>query len=299
MPSYAPVRFLVAILMLGFVAGHVSAQSTNATNPNAGDDAAFLTNPSAAPATPTAPTAPTAPTSLNDPNSLIPPPLPTNADAPVPALTPSQPPSNAPSTASKAPSDESVSKTEIKDISLKGPDADSPFFTERQEAKAAMADAGRTGFGMYVPKPPRPPVQQQIKKFFHGMFGSGRAGKREAAPMKLTLSPSSFSLAQTSEIDVTLKLSNARKHELELLYPDNQRLEILTKDSFGNVVNRWSQDRAFEHTEGFVAVNPEEFISYTEKISTTGMKVGQTYTIEVSLANQQGFVATATVTPEP
>ena len=296
MSPNAPVRFLVAILMLGFVVGHVSAQSTNATNPNAGDDAAFLTNPSAAPATPTAPTAQS---SLNDPNSLIPPPLPTNADASVPALTPSQPLSNPSSSASKAPSDESVSKTEIKDISLKGPDADSPFFTERQEAKAAMADAGRAGFGMYVPKPPRPPVQQQIKKFFHGMFGSGRAGKREAAPMKLTLSPSSFSLAQTSEIDVTLKLSNARKHELELLYPDNQRLEILTKDSSGSVINRWSQDRAFEHTEGFVAVNPEEFISYTEKISTTGMKAGQTYTIEVSLANQQGFVATATVTPEP
>ena len=296
MSPNAPVRFLVAILMLGFVTGHISAQNTNATNPGAGDDAAFLTNASATPATPPAPT--TLP-ETNDPNSLIPPPLPANADAPVPALTPSQPSSVAQSSAAKAPSKESVSKTEIKDISLKGPDADSPFFTERQEAKAAMADAGRAGFGMYVAKPPRPPVQQQIKKFFNGMFGSGKAGKREAAPMKLTLSPSSFSLAQTSELDVTLKLSNARKHELELLYPDNQRLEILTKDSSGNVVNRWSQDRAFEHTEGFVAVNPEEFISYTEKISTAGMKGGQTYTIEVSLANQQGFVATTTVTPEP
>lgn len=296
MSPNAPVRFLVAILMLGFVTGHISAQNTNATNSGAGDDASFLTNASATPATPPAPT--TLP-ETNDPNSLIPPPLPANADAPVPALTPSQPSSVAQSSAAKAPSKESVSKTEIKDISLKGPDADSPFFTERQEAKAAMADAGRAGFGMYVPKPPRPPVQQQIKKFFNGMFGSGKAGKREAAPMKLTLSPSSFSLAQTSELDVTLKLSNARKHELELLYPDNQRLEILTKDSSGNVVNRWSQDRAFEHTEGFVAVNPEEFISYTEKISTAGMKTGQTYTIEVSLANQQGFVATTTVTPEP
>lgn len=289
MPSNAIIRFLVAILMLGFVTGHVSAQSTNATNPSAGDDAAFLTNASAAPAPPAVPTSP------NDPNSLIPPPLPTNATTP----TRSQPPLDAPANASKAPSDESVSKTEIKDISLKRPDADSPFFTERQEAKAAMADAGRAGFGMYVPKPPRPPVQQQIKKFFGGMFGSGRAGKREAAPMKLTLSPSSFSLAQTSELDVILKLTNARKHELEILYPNNQRLEILTKDSSGNIVNRWSQDRAFEHTEGFVAVNPEEFISYTEKISTTGMKAGETYTIEVSIANQQGFVATTTVTPQP
>jgi len=199
----------------------------------------------------------------------------------------------------KSPSDETVSKTEIKDMSLKGPDADSPFFTERQEAKAAMADAGREGFGMYVPKPPHPPVQQQMKKFFNGMFGSGKSVKLGPNPMILTLSPSEFSLAQTSELEVTLKLSNARKQELEILYPDNQRLEILTKDSMGNIVNRWSQDRSFEHTSGFVAVNPKEFITYTEKIATTGMKAGEAYTIEVSLANQQGFVASTKVTPQP
>jgi hypothetical protein len=46
-------------------------------------------------------------------------------------------------------------------------------------------------------------------------------------------------------------------------------------------------------------VNPDEFITYTERVATTGMKAGETFTIEVSLANQQGFVATATVTPAP
>lgn len=198
----------------------------------------------------------------------------------------------------KSSSYETVSKTEIKDMSLKGPDAESPFFTERQEAKTAMADAGRSGFGMYVPKPPHPPVQQQIKNFFTGMFGS-KSAKLGPNPITLTLSPASLSLAQTSEFDVTLKLSNARMQELQILYPDNQRLEILTKDSSGNIVNRWSQDRSFEHTEGFVSVNPQEFISYTEKIATTGMKAGETYTIEVSLANQQGFVASCKVTPQP
>jgi len=200
--------------------------------------------------------------------------------------------------APKSPSDDTVSEAEIKDMSLKGPDAESPFFTERQEAKAARADAGRSGFGMYVPKPPHPPVQQQIKKFFHGMFGS-KSTKPGPNPLTITLSPASLSLSQNSEMDVTLKISNARKQELEILYPDNQRLEILTKDSSGTIINRWSQDHSFEHTAGFVAVNPKEFISYTEKIATTGMKAGETYTIEVSLANQQGFVASTKVTPEP
>ncbi|MCE9586813.1 MAG: hypothetical protein K8R57_00670 [Verrucomicrobia bacterium] len=270
MSPNALVRFLVASLMLGLVTAHAYAQSD-------GNDAAFLTN---------------APT---DPNSLIPPPLPKTADAP----SATEAPKDTFKGTFKTPSDQTVSKTEIKDMSLKGPDADSPFFTERQEAKAAMAEAGREGFGMYVPKPPHPPIQQQMKKFFNGMFGSGKAGKHEATPMILTLSPSDISLSQTSELDVTLKLSNAQKQELEILYPDNQRLEILTKDSSGNIVNRWSQDRAFEHTKGFVAVNPQEFITYTEKIATTGMKAGETYTIEVSLANQQGFVASTKVTPQP
>ena len=48
-----------------------------------------------------------------------------------------------------------------------------------------------------------------------------------------------------------------------------------------------------------MSVNPDEFVTYTERISTSGMKVGETYTIEVSLANQQGFVTSTTVTPEP
>jgi hypothetical protein len=131
------------------------------------------------------------------------------------------------------------------------------------------------------------------------MFGSLNSGKHEATPMIVTLSPASFSLAQTSEFDVTLKLTNAQKKELEVIYPDNQRLEILTKDSAGNIVNRWSQDRSFEPTEGFIAVNPNEFVSYTEHVATSGMKAGETYTIEVSLANQQGFLANTTVTPQP
>jgi hypothetical protein len=279
MSSNVTARFLFPALMLGFLCCHLAAQS-NARSPlpNTNDDAAFLTN---------APAASTSSVAAVDSNSLIPPPLPKTTDAFVPTDTP------------KAPSDETVSKTEIKDIALKGPQLDSPFFTERQEAKAAMAEAGREGYGMYVPKPPHPPVRKQVKKFFHDMFGSLNSGKHEATPMIVTLSPASFSLAQTSEFDVTLKLTNAQKKELEVIYPDNQRLEILTKDSAGNIVNRWSQDRSFEPTEGFIAVNPNEFVSYTEHVATSGMKAGETYTIEVSLANQQGFLANITVTPQP
>lgn len=201
----------------------------------------------------------------------------------------------------KAPSDATVSKTEIRNISVKPPQADSPFFIERQEAKAASAEAGREGFGMYVPKPPHPPAQEQIKKFFRGLFGGGsRKGKTEGpAAMTLQVEPADFSLAQTSELEVSLKISNARKQEIELLFPDNQRLEIVTKDASGQVISRWSEDRSFDSQEGFAEINPDEFIIYAERIPTSKMKAGETYTVEASLANQEGYSTTATLTPRP
>jgi hypothetical protein len=195
---------------------------------------------------------------------------------------------------------DTISKGDVRDISVSGPQADSPFFIERQEAKAAMAQAGREGLGMYVPKPPRPPAREQIKKFFHSFFGSKKK-KADGGihPLNLTVSPSNFSLAQVSELEVTLKISNEDKKMIELLYPDNQRLEILTKDSSGNVVSRWSQDRVFDPVFGFVAIDPKEFIVYSERVSTSAMKPDQTYTIEVSVAGQEGYTTRATVKPTP
>jgi hypothetical protein len=199
-----------------------------------------------------------------------------------------------------AQSTQEISQSEVKNFSVPTPQNDSPFFIERQEAQAALADAGREGYGMYVPKPPHPPVQQQVKKFFKGMFASVKLLKNnDSIPMLITVEPPEFSIANHPDLAVSVKVSNARRQEIELLYPNDQRLEIVTKDSTGNVINKWSQDRTFENTEGFVAVNPSEFIVYSEKISTAAMKAGETYTIEVSLAGQKGYTTSTTVTPLP
>ena len=201
----------------------------------------------------------------------------------------------------KAPGGDTISRRDVQAVSVQAPPSDSPFFVERQEARDAMAKAGREGYGMYVPKPAHPPVGQQVKKFFKGLFGRGKKGGAAdgPAPMTLKVDPADFSLGQTSELDVSLKISNARKHEIEILFPDNQRLEILTKDSSGKIVNRWSEDRAFDPQEGFTEINPDEYVIYAERIPTSRMKAGETYTIEASLANQEGYTTSATVTPRP
>ncbi len=199
-----------------------------------------------------------------------------------------------------AQSTQEISKSDVQDISLTGPQADSPFFIERQEAQAALVNAGREGYGMYVPKPPRPPIQQQVKKLFTGMFASVKFHKgSNLVPMFLTVDPPEFSIANHPDLTVSLKISNSKRQEIELLYPTDQRLEILTKDSLGNVICRWSQDRIFDPMEGFTEINPAEFVVYSEKIPTSAMKPGETYTIEASLAGQEGYTTSTTVTPLP
>ena len=199
-----------------------------------------------------------------------------------------------------AQSTETVSRSDVQDMTLPAPKADSPFYIERQEAQAALANAGREGYGMYVPKPPHPPVQQQMKKFFKGMFASVKFRKDGGIlPMSLTVEPAQFSIADHPDLSVSLRISNSQRQEIELLYPTDQRLEIVTKDSAGAVIGRWSEDRAFDPMEGFTEINPEEYVIYAEKIPTSVMKAGETYTIEASLAGQKGYTISTTVTPLP
>ena len=199
-----------------------------------------------------------------------------------------------------AQSTQEISKNDVQDISLTGPKSDSPFFIERQEAQAALVNAGREGFGMYVPKPPRPPVLQQVKNKIQGLFASVKSSKgSKKLPLLLTVDPANFSIANHPDLAVSLKISNSQRQEIEFLYPNDQRLEILVMDSTGTVLSRWSQDRIFDPMEGFVEINPSEFIIYSEKLPTSAMTAGETYTIEASLAGQEGYTTSTTITPLP
>jgi len=296
-----------------------NAANAQQSNTGTADEGASQITNTPAPLPDSAATPPVAPdpAAAPEPGNQPAPPAVTGADSLIPpsqgAPTPgpeSLARTAAPSSASQAPksstvrtkppSDQPVSKSMIQAIAVQPPPEDSPFFIERQEARDAAAKAGREGYGMYVPKPPKPPAQQQIKQFFSGLFGHGKKWASEGpAPLKLTVDPSDFSLSQTPELDVSLKVTAAGKHELEFLFPDNQRIEIDVKDEGGAVISHWSEDRAFDKRLGFTEINPSEFVVFAERVSTGKMKAGQSYTVEVSLANQQGYSASATVTPKP
>ena len=82
-----------------------------------------------------------------------------------------------------------------------------------------------------------------------------------------------------------------------LNFSTNQRIDILVKNENGKVITRWSEDRSFDPIPGLVAINPDESVVYTEKIPTTMMKDGETYTLEVSLVDQQGYTLSQQIMP--
>lgn len=137
---------------------------------------------------------------------------------------------------------------------------------------------------------------QMFTSFFTDMFSSVKLVKKRSSS-KLSVEPSKFSVDERREVSVTFTVENQTGRLLKLDFPTSQRIEILVRDPAGNIVERWSDDRAFRDEAGVVMINPGERIQYEERISTREMEPGKTYTIEASLANNPEFVKTAQVTP--
>lgn len=180
------------------------------------------------------------------------------------------------------------------------PDESSPFF---------LTSIFDTGIFRRVESPskgyPRVPQRKydsifgKVSHFFTDMFGNVKMGTSEAQVENATLKldPESPVLKDNREIEVTYTIRNNSKSLTRLEFPTTQRIEILTYNSSGAIVDRWSDDRAFKAEEGVVVLNPTERIEFKEKISTRDMRSGETYKTEASLISHPGFVVDRTVTP--
>jgi hypothetical protein len=62
-----------------------------------------------------------------------------------------------------------------------------------------------------------------------------------------------------------------------------QRIEILLHDSAGNIVTRWSDNRAFAEQVASVLINPNEHIEYSETIATRDLAPNKVFTVEVTV----------------
>lgn len=181
------------------------------------------------------------------------------------------------------------------------PDESTPFFVSGQDFYAQeqkiLTDTSPASQYPLVKKGPGS-LSGQIGGFFTEMFASVKL--REAASTEqatLTIDPEDPKLADTREVKVDYSIRNNSRQMTRLDFPTSQRLEILTKNSSGAVIDRWSDDRSFQPQEGIVIINPEERIEYREKISTRDMKPGQTYEVEAMLKTDPDFRLQKTLAP--
>jgi hypothetical protein len=138
-------------------------------------------------------------------------------------------------------------------------------------------------------------------RFFTDMFASIRLGRIRPEPTTETLKvePTEFSLAERRELDTTYTVRNNAKKLLRLDFNTTQRIDILTFDPSGKIIEKWSEDRLFMLQEGVVIVNPKERIEYSEKVATRDMKPQEPYTIKAEIVGYPDYSAEAPVTPSP
>jgi hypothetical protein len=174
------------------------------------------------------------------------------------------------------------------------PDESSPFFESNsvfysQEQKIPAATSPSSQYPLI--KNGQQTVSGQVQVFFTNMFASvnfrGVAATREEADLIVT--PETPNLADTREVGVNYSIRNNSNRMARLDFSTSQRIEILTKNSGGSTIDRWSDDRSFPTQEDVVVINPDERIEYREKISTRDMNPGQTYEVEAMLKSEPNF----------
>lgn len=138
-------------------------------------------------------------------------------------------------------------------------------------------------------------------RFFTDMFASVKVGRLrlEKTTQNLGVEPAEFSLSERRELDTTYSVRNNTKKLMRLDFNTTQRIDILTSDASGKVIEKWSEDRAFQLQEGIVIINPRERIEYSEKVATREMKPSEAYTIKADVVGYPDYTATTTVTPSP
>ncbi|MFA7234110.1 MAG: BsuPI-related putative proteinase inhibitor [Terrimicrobiaceae bacterium] len=191
-------------------------------------------------------------------------------------------------------------------FAIASPDENSPFFMDPHAA-------GRTRNVDYAGRDPNDTIagypqnrnssgsaMAQVKEFFGGMFSSVNFGPIRTPPTteKLEVDPAKFSLQDRREVNVTYTIRNNTKKITRLEYPTTQRIDILTYDPKGIVIDRWSDDRAFQPEDGIVVINPKERIEYQEKIPTREMKAGESYRVETFTTSTEKFGSQVSITPE-
>lgn len=202
-------------------------------------------------------------------------------------------------------------------FAVRPPDEGSPFFAERQAAVVALSketvvQTPPQDANVQVVNPQMVAIYPRTKntpdsasamftKFFTEMFSSIKFHTVHYEPTteKLQIEPKNVSLNKNKELETTYTVTNNTGKLIRLDFNTTQRIDLVTTDASGKVVDRWSDDRASTPQDGIIILNPKERIEYNEKIPTREMKSGESYTIQSEMVGYPDYTVSKTIIPSP
>ena len=88
-------------------------------------------------------------------------------------------------------------------------------------------------------------------------------------------------LSEVRQLRVHVALINRSPNPIALDFPTSQRIDIQLLNPAGEVLTRWSENRAFTEEIANLLINPDEQIVYNETIATRELQPGRVYSVEV------------------
>jgi hypothetical protein len=133
---------------------------------------------------------------------------------------------------------------------------------------------------------PSPQKRSWLGRILHPSGSSQRLPEYKDARLRglvldVQLPAGPVKLSETRQLPVNVSLTNRGDHAIELGFPTEQRIEIYLRDAAGDIVTRWSDNRAFEGKPASVLINPNERVEYAETIATRDLAPNRVFTVEV------------------
>lgn len=185
------------------------------------------------------------------------------------------------------------------------PDESTPFFISGNDEAFMVRQADlRRSPSTAFPKTGTPGSSSMFLEktgaWFVGLAPRLKWGSRDTPgdTASLKIDPSSPVLPGDREISATYVVRNTSREMSRIEFPTSQRVEFLTLDEAGSIVDRWSDDQPLSREEGIVVINPRERIEFQENLPTRDLKKGRSYEVRASLTGDEAHTATAPLDPQ-
>jgi Intracellular proteinase inhibitor len=99
--------------------------------------------------------------------------------------------------------------------------------------------------------------------------------------LQVELPTEAIRLSEVRQLRVRAVLTNVSTNPVSIDFPTSQRIDIQLLNPAGEILTRWSENRAFTEEIGNLLVNPREQIVYNETIATRELQPGRVYSVEV------------------